>query len=386
MRSMSDAEGRFELYEREPPTPPEEYVRVGSDILKEFTERLFVASGLPREDSKIVADVLVTADLMGISSHGVQRVGRYVSGLMKCCVNPRPNIRLLRDSGAVALVDADRGLGHPVGVKAMEIAVEKARTFGVSLVLVQNSQHYGIAGYYALKAVEKGLIGVSMTNSEKLVAYVNTTSRVLGTNPIAVGIPRPRPPPILFDAATAVVPVGKIEIYAKLGKAVREGWVLGRDGSLLSGDATRVLSEIKGGRASILPLGGLGEEFGGHKGSGLAFIVDIIAGVLSGAAWGIHVGYTVGDRPANVGHAFAAINIESFMSMQEFYSRLEKYVEEIKSLPKHPSADRIWLPGEKAWRTVQTRLKIGVPIHKNVCRELNQIASEVGVSDRLDCD
>lgn len=382
---MPEFSSGLELYEREPPIPPEEYVRVEGGTLKDFTKRLFISSGLPQEDAEVVADVLVTADLMGISSHGVQRVRRYVSGLMKCCVNPRPNVRLLRDSGAVALLDADRGLGHPVGVKAVEIAVEKAKTYGVSLVLVQNSQHFGIAGYYALKAVSRGLIGISMTNSEKLVAYVNTTGRTLGTNPIAVGVPRPRPPHILFDAATAVVPVGKIEIYAKLGKPVREGWVLGKDGSLLSGDASKVLEEIRSGRASILPLGGLGEEFGGHKGSGLAFIVDVIAGVLSGAAWGMHVGYTVGEKPANVGHAFAAVNIESFMPIQEFYSRLEKYVEEIRSLPKHPEADRIWLPGEKAWYTMQTRLKIGIPIHKNVCRDLNQVASEVGVGDRLDC-
>lgn len=374
-----------ELYEREPPIPPGEYVRVSSDVLKDFTRKLFTGAGLSSVDAEVVAEVLVTADLMGVSSHGVQRVKRYVDGLLKCCVNPRPRVRLLKDGGAVALLDADGGLGHPVGVKAMETAIEKAKTFGVSLVLVRNSQHYGIAGYYALKAVEKGLIGMSVTNSEKLVAYVNTTSRVLGTNPIAVGVPRPRPPPILFDAATAVIPVGRIELYAKLGKAVREGWVLGQDGSLLSGDADKVLNEIKNGRAAILPLGGLGEEFGGHKGSGLAFIVDVVAGVLSGAAWGMHVGYTTGEKPANVGHAFAAINVEFFMPMQEFHSRVEKYVEEIKSLPKHPKADRIWLPGEKAWYTMQTRLKIGVPLHRNVCKELNQIASDVGVEDRMNC-
>lgn len=374
------------LYEREPPIPPGEYVRVSYEVLKSFTQELFVGAGLSPDDAEVVADALVTADLMGISSHGVQRVRRYVDGLLGCCVNPRPKVRLVRDVGAVALMDADGGLGHPVGVKAMKIAVEKAKVFGVSLVLVRNSQHYGIAGYYALKAVEEGLIGVSVTNSEKLVAYVNTTSRVLGTNPIAIGVPRPKPPPILFDAATSVVPVGKIELYAKLGKTVREGWVLSQDGSLLSGDANKILNEIKNGRAAILPLGGLGEEFGGHKGSGLAFMIDIIAGVLSGAAWGIHVGYTVGEKPANVGHAFAAINIESFMPTQEFHARIEKYIEEIKSLPKHPQADKIWLPGEKAWHTMQTRLKIGIPLHKNICKELNQTAKNLNIKNKLNCD
>lgn len=374
-----------ELYEREPPIPPEEYVRIGYSELKAFVTSIFRAVGLSSEDAEVVSDVLVAADLMGISSHGVQRVRRYVDGILRCCVNPRPNIRVVRDRGAVALVDADGGLGHVAGVRAMEIALRKTEVHGVSLVLVRNSQHYGIAGYYALKAAERGYIGISSTNSEPLVAYVNTVGRTLGTNPIAVAIPRREPPPILFDAATAVVPVGKIELYSKLGRKVPEGWVIGEDGSVLAGEAVGVLEEIRKGRAAILPLGGLGEEFGGHKGSGLALVVDIICGVLSGAAWGVHVGYTVGTKPANVGHAFSAIDVESFIPREEFYERLEKYVLEIKSLRKHPSADRVWLPGEKAWLTSQTRLKIGIPIHKRVCRELNEIASDVGLGERLPC-
>jgi LDH2 family malate/lactate/ureidoglycolate dehydrogenase len=374
-----------ELYEREPPIPPEEYVRIGYSELKAFVTSIFKAVGLSSEDAEVVSDVLVAADLMGISSHGVQRVRRYVDGILRCCVNPRPNIRVVRDRGAVALVDADGGLGHVAGVRAMEIALRKTEVHGVSLVLVRNSQHYGIAGYYALKAAERGYIGISSTNSEPLVAYVNTVGRTLGTNPIAVAIPRREPPPILFDAATAVVPVGKIELYSKLGRKVPEGWVIGEDGSVLAGEAVGVLEEIRKGRAAILPLGGLGEEFGGHKGSGLALVVDIICGVLSGAAWGVHVGYTVGTKPANVGHAFSAIDVESFIPREEFYERLEKYVLEIKSLRKHPSADRVWLPGEKAWLTSQTRLKIGIPIHKRVCRELNEIASDVGLGERLPC-
>ena len=379
------AEGTQGFYQREPPVPPQEYVRVDHSRLRGFVKRVFKAAGLADEDAEVVADVLVTADLMGISSHGVQRVRRYVDGLLKCCVNPRPKIRVVRDHAAVALLDADNGLGHIAGVRAMEIAVEKAKRYGVSLVLVRNSHHYGIAGYYALKAVERGYIGVSATNSERLVSYVNTVGRTLGTNPIAVGIPRREPPPILFDAATSVVPVGKIELYAKLGKRIPEGWVIDADGRPLSGDADRVLSEIKGGRAAILPLGGLGEEFGGHKGSGLAFIVDIISGVLSGAAWGIHVGYTVDRVPANVGHSFAAIDIEAFMSREEFYSRVEAYVSEIKSLKRHPEADRIWIPGEKAWYTMMTRLQVGIPLHVRVCAELDSIAMGLGLGERL-CD
>jgi LDH2 family malate/lactate/ureidoglycolate dehydrogenase len=189
----------------------------------------------------------------------------------------------------------------------------------------------------------------------------------------------------LFDAATSIIPVGKVEIYAKEEKELPHGWVLGDDGKVISKDSKKALEMIKNNRASLLPLGGIGEEFGGHKGSGLAFIIDIITGVLSGAAWGIHVGYTVGEKPANVGHAFAAVNIESFMELAEFEKRLEKYIEEIKSLRKIPNADSIWIPGEKAWYTMQTRKKIGIPLHKNVCNELNKIALDSGINERLNC-
>jgi len=372
-----------EYYEREPPIPPEDYVRVNHIELKDFVTDIFIALGVPKGDANIVADALVTADLFGISSHGVQRVKRYVGGIKVGNVNVKANVKVVRDHGATALIDGDNGLGQPIGVRAMELAIEKAKKYGVSLVLVKNSNHFGIAGYYSLKAVEKGFIGITITNSENLMAYVNTVGRTLGTNPIAIAIPRPNPPPILFDAATAVVPVGKIEMYSRLGKKIPPGWVIDPEGNILHGDPKKVLKAIKEGDAAILPLGGLGEEFGGHKGSGLAFIIDIISGVLSGAAWGVHVGYTIGTKPANVGHAFATIDIEAFMSKDEFFERIETYVKEIKSLKKHPKADRIWLPGEKAWLTMQTRLKIGIPLHKSVYKELMNIAKEAGAKKEL---
>jgi len=371
------------FYERERPFPLEEYVRVDPGCLREFVSEVYFCLGLSRSDADVVADVLVTADLFGISSHGVQRVRRYVDGIRSGVVNVRPRVRVVRDFGAAVLIDADRGLGHPVGVKAMDIAVERAGKYGVSMVLVKNSNHFGIAGYYALKAAEKGFIGITATNSENLVAYVNTIGRTLGTNPIAVSIPCPSPPHILFDAATSIVPVGKIEIYAKTGKPIPPGWVIDGEGNILHGDPKKVLKEVKEGKAALLPLGGLGEEFGGHKGSGLAFIIDIITGILSGAAWGKHVGYTAGTKPANVGHLFAAINIEAFISKEEFLERIKTYIKEIKSLKKHPKADHIWIPGEKAWLTMQTRTKIGIPLHKNVYRELIEIGREIGVKKEI---
>jgi len=367
------------LYEREKPIPPEEYVRVDYESLKKWVKSVYVKLGLLEDHAEIVADVLTMADLMGISSHGVQRVGRYVTGIKLGTVNPRPKVRIVKDFGATALIDGDNGLGHPTALYAMNEAISKAEKYGVSLILVKNSHHFGIAGYYSLKAAEKGFIGMTVTNSESLVAYTHTAERYLGTNPIAVAIPRKNPPPILFDAATSVVPVGKIELYSKIGKEVPPGWAIDLEGNILSGNAKEILKAIRERKAALLPLGGLGEELGGHKGSGLSMIVDVISGVLSGAAWGWHVRHTISDRPANVGHAIAAVNIDAFMNKDEFFDRLEKFISEIKSLKKHPKAERIWIPGEKAWLTMQTRLKIGIPIHKAVLNELKKISNEASV-------
>jgi len=372
-----------EFYEREKPIPPEDYIRVDHISLKNYVARIFEKLGVHRWEAEIVADVLVTADLFGISSHGVQRTRRYVDGIKTGNIDIYSEPKIIVDRGAVAIIDACNGLGQPVSMRAMELAIEKARDNGVSLVLVRNSNHFGIAGYYSLKAVEKGYIGVTMTNSVNLVAYTHTIDRIIGTNPIAVGIPKPEPPPILFDAATSVVPVGKIEIYSKQDKEIPSGWVIDSDGNILYGNAGYVLKMIKAKKAALLPLGGLGEKHGGHKGSGLSFIIDIISGVLSGAAWGIHVGYTVGEKPSNVGHAFMVIDIGAFMPVNEFYNRLQQYVNEIKSARKHPKADRIWIPGEKAWYTMMTRRKIGIPLHKNVYNELINIGKDIGVELEL---
>jgi len=364
------------FYEKEKPTPP--YVRVTASSLKRLVKEMFTALSVRESDAEIVADVLVTADLMGISSHGVQRVERYVAGIERGAVNVNAEMRFVVDANAVLVLDADNGLGQVAALKAMQRAIERARGFGVGVVLVKRSHHFGIAGYYALRAVKHGMIGVAMTNSEALVAYIGTVERYLGTNPVAFASPRRQPPPLLYDGALSVVPVGKLEVYSKVGKEVPEGWVISSSGEVMRGDAKRVYEAIRRREAAILPLGGYLEDFGGHKGSGLALIVDVICGVLSGAAWGYHVGYTT-VRDANVGHALIALDISKFMRLEEFYERLEQMISEIKSLKKSPWADNIWIPGEKAWLTMQTRLKIGIPIHLNILENLREIARRVGV-------
>ncbi|MEM0002017.1 MAG: Ldh family oxidoreductase [Desulfurococcaceae archaeon] len=368
----------MKLYEKTPPTPPEEYVRVDWISLRDYVSEVFRALGVTREHAEITADVLVTADLMGIESHGVQRLKRYTIGIKIGSVNTEAKIEVVKETPTTALIDGGGSLGQVVSYKAMKIAIEKAKANGISVVGVRNSHHFGIAGYYALQAVKENMIGIVMTNSEPLISYTHTIGRNIGTNPIAVGFPTRTPPPILFDAATSIVPIGKIEVYAKQGKKMPLGWALTPDGKLT--DNPKEVLEKKG---SLLPLGGFGEEFGGHKGSGLALIVDVLCGVLTGANYGKFVKHTTEKEPANVGHFMIVINIDKLSSLDYFLERIEEYKRYIKNLNKiSPNVD-VWLPGEKAWLTMETRKKIGIPVHRNILREIKEEGESLGVEFKV---
>ncbi|MEM3565824.1 MAG: Ldh family oxidoreductase [Candidatus Bathyarchaeia archaeon] len=362
------------LYEKTVPTPPEEYVRADYESLKNFVATVLTSYNVSKEDSRTVADVLVTADLMGIESHGVQRLRRYATGIQVGSVNPKPNIRVVSESASTALVDGDSGLGQVVAYKAMEIAVKKAGEVGVSVVGVRNSHHFGIAGYYVLQAVRRNMIGMVMTNSEALVAYTHSVGRNIGTNPIAAGFPTKKPPPVLFDAATSVAPIGKIEVYAKEGKKIPLGWAMSPEGKLLD-DPKEVLAK----KGTLLPLGGLGEDFGGHKGAGLALVVDLLCGVLTGANYGKNVRHTTEKERANVGHFMIAINIDKLTPIEAFLERIEEYKVYVKGLTKISEDVEVWIPGEKAWLTMETRKRIGIPIHKNILKEIMEEAAKVGL-------
>ncbi|MBS7640524.1 MAG: Ldh family oxidoreductase [Candidatus Bathyarchaeia archaeon] len=366
------------MYEKTSPVPPEEFVRVEWVSLRDYVAEVLSSLNVPREHAEIVANVLVAADLMGIESHGVQRLRRYTVGIQVGSVNPRAEISIVKETASTALIDGGSGLGQVVAYKAMEIAIEKAKSIGVSAVGVKNSHHFGIAGYYALQATKMGMIGIVMTNSEALVSYTHTVGRNIGTNPIAVGFPTKEPPPVLFDAATSVVPIGKIELYAKEGKKIPLGWALSPEGKLLE-DPREVLSR----RGSLLPLGGFGEEFGGHKGAGLALIIDVLCGVLTGANYGMYVKHTTDKEKANVGHFMIAIDVDKILSLSSFLDRIEKYKEYIKGLRKISENTEVWIPGEKAWLTMETRKKIGVPIHKNILKEIREEGEKLGVEFKV---
>jgi LDH2 family malate/lactate/ureidoglycolate dehydrogenase len=236
-------------------------VFIPAEHLKRFATEVLIHAGMERADAEISADVLVTADLRGIESHGISRLRMYYDGLKSGRHNPQIDFEIVSDQDGAVVVDAHGGMGHPVGVRAMQLAIEKARIYGLGAVAVRNSSHFGIAGYYTLLAVRAGMIGLSFTNARPSVAPTFGVRPALGTNPIAFGAPTDEECPFLFDAATSIIQRGKIEVMAREGKPMPPGYVISREGELLT-DARRADAGFASGLNALLPLGGSGEELG----------------------------------------------------------------------------------------------------------------------------
>jgi L-2-hydroxycarboxylate dehydrogenase (NAD+) len=259
--------------------------RIPADRLKSFCAEALEKLGVSKEDASIVADVLVEADLRGIDSHGVARMSRYVSGIQHGMMKPKANPRVVHETPCTATIDGDAGLGQPVSHRAMQLAIAKAREHSVGFVTVRNSNHYGIAGYYAMMALAEDMIGICTTNTEVIVVPTFARNAVLGTNPIAIAVPAGKERPFVLDMSTSTVTRGKLEVYARLEKPIPLNWATDEKGAATD-DAARVLQNIANrAGGGLLPLGGVLEESGGHKGYGLAFAVEIFSAVLSGALY-----------------------------------------------------------------------------------------------------
>jgi LDH2 family malate/lactate/ureidoglycolate dehydrogenase len=347
------------------------YVRVDHRLLSDFTIQVLQKFSVPREDAVITAQSLVKADLRGIESHGVARLKRYTDGLKNGVVRTHPNIRTIRQTPITALVDGDFGLGQVVSYKAMNLAIEKAKSNYIGLVAVRNSNHFGIAGFYGLMALEQDLIGLVMTNTRPLVAATFSKQKIIGTNAICFAVPTGRKGFVL-DMATSVAATGKLEVAKRLGKKVPLGWGIDGDGNLT--DDPNTITE-----GALLPLGGLGEVLGGHKGYGLSVVIDIFSGILAGGNWSAQVGDTQGPDPARVGHFFGAINPEAFMPLSSFKSRMDQFVSSLKSAERLSEAEEIYVAGEKSACTEEVRKKIGVAIDIKTMEMLRQLSTETGV-------
>lgn len=350
--------------------------------MTEFVKTALVRLGVPAEDAGVTADVLVAADLRGIDSHGVARTRRYVQGLRDGVMVALPEIQVVHDTEVTALLDGGAGLGQVVGTRAMKMAMDKAQQAGAGFVAVRNSNHYGIAGYYSMMALERDLIGISMTNAAPLVVPTFARDAVLGTNPLSIAIPTGRERPFVLDMATGVVTRGKLEEYERQEKSLLKGWATDSRG-LDTANASEVLHNMKerlGG--GILPLGGAGEELGGHKGYGLALLVDILCGVLPGAGYATQV-YPMDSsgkpRPANIGHFFGALRVDAFRPLSDFQDSMDGIVRYLKGLAKAEGQERIFVHGEKEFEIAEDRKRVGIPLHPKVVSDLRALGNELGI-------
>ena len=297
----------------------------------------------------------------------------YGSGILKGLINPASPYKVLRETPTTLLMDGGNGLGMVAGQATMDKVIEKARTTGVALASVRNSNHYGIAGYYAMMALDYDMIGVSFTNAQPLVAPTYSRSAMLGTNPIAVAVPALNERPFVLDMATSIVPIGKISVHQQTGNEIPAGWGIDSTGQV----TTNPQAVLQGG--ALLPLGGI-DLFRGYKGYGLALLVDIFSGLLSGAAVGPEVGNPVRDKIANVGHFFAAIRIDAFRDPLEFKTDLDHLLRTLKEAPKAEGQDRIFIHGEKEFEAVEKNLREGIPMLAGIAASLREAGNTVGVA------
>jgi LDH2 family malate/lactate/ureidoglycolate dehydrogenase len=352
------------------------------DALQTFMATAFEALGLSEADAVSCAAVLAESDRRGIRSHGISRLNYFVSRLQRSQIDPVAQPEVVRQLPATALVDGHHGMGMVSGILAMELAIEKARQYGVGAVAVRNSSHYGIAGYYPLMAVAAGMVGLTCTNASPRMAPTFGTTPLLGTNPIAIGFPTDEDFPFIFDAATSVIAQGKLEVARQYDRDVPPGWVIDGEGHYLA-HPDDILARFPRNAAALLPLGGEGETTGGHKGYGLGIAVEALSAALQSGAFLSALADTTADGrylPQRRGHFFAVLNIEAFTEPAAFKQTSGALLRELRAARRQPGAEQIYTPGEKSHARQQQIEAEGVPLPPPLQAELRQISAELGIS------
>ncbi|MBE7030969.1 MAG: Ldh family oxidoreductase [Ruminococcaceae bacterium] len=357
-----------------------QYYNVDYKKVEHFCIKAFQGYGFNEEESKQITEVLLAADLSGIESHGIQRMIRYhkeiTGGMVK--IDAKPEV--VFETPLSAVIEGNDAMGQTLGVQAMRMAIDKAKKSGFGMVTVRNSNHYGIAGYYAKMAAEEGLIGMSMTNTEAIMVPTFGKQAMLGTNPIAFAMPAD-PVNFSFDAATTVVPRGKLEVYVKRGNGLPIGWALDENGHD-SDEPDRVLSNIinkTGG--GILPLGGSGEMTSGYKGYGFAMLCEIATAILSGGTTSNYIYKTPGR--SNIAQCFIALDYGMFGDKKEIEAALSKYLQEVRDSSKAEGEERIYIHGEKEAESVSRVLSEGVCLNEKTYSEMQMIAEYTGSLEYL---
>ncbi len=351
--------------------------------VKQFAQEVFTKAGVPAEDAKICAEVLLASDIRGIESHGLSRLKMYVDRILTGQQNPITHAEIIKETPSTATMDGNNGMGAVISTKAMKVAIEKAKIVGTGTVAVRNSNHFGIAGYYPLMAVNENMIGICVTNTRPSMAPTFGVQPMLGTNPIAFGAPTDEKIPFLFDAATTIIQRGKVEIHNRRGEFLEEGYVIDQNGtpSVNPGD---ILVGLNQDINSLLPLGGQNEAFSGHKGYGLATIVEILSASLQNGMFltGLTGFSTTGNKqPFSIGHFFQAISIEAFTSEKEFKRTTGEILRTLRNSRKASNQDRIFTAGEKEEESAIITLRDGINILPNLAKELNSLAQLFHLSD-----
>ena len=348
------------------------YVTWKLETLERFCSDVFEAFGFDKQDSGRISDVLLTADLYGIESHGMQRMVRYHKGIEKGQIHRDAKPEIVFETPVSAVIDGHSGMGQLVSAFAMEKAIEKAKACGIGIVSVRESNHYGIAGYYAQMASKEGLIGFSCTNSEAIMVPTSGRKAMIGSNPIAVAVPAD-PYPFLFDASTTVVTRGKLEMYNKMGKPLPDGWALDENGNP-SNEAPRVLANIVGKNGGgIMPLGGSTETLGSHKGYGWGMVAELFSSILSQGVTSNEC-CTFPDK-TGICHGFAAIDPAAFGDAEAIKEHFSAYLEALRESPRAEGAEHIYTHGEKEVFAEKDRRENGIPVNDGTMVELLDLCS-----------
>ncbi|MFD7015303.1 Ldh family oxidoreductase [Streptomyces sp. NPDC059928] len=349
--------------------------KVDKKSLTAFVRAALVAAGARQSDAELTADVLVAADLAGVDSHGVARLRRYVQGLHDGSISATARPEIVREHGGITIVDAHNGLGQPALCFAVDRAVAQARTAGVCAVAVRRSNHIGIAGWYTERAARAGVLALVTTNATPQVAPTGAAEPMFGTDPVSYALPT-NGDPLCYDAATSIVPRGKLERLHREQKPMLPGWAVGPDGAT-STDIPRVVAGLKAREGyALLPVGGLGEEYGGHKGSGIGLLAELLCGPLAGASWSKH---TYGEQGADLGQFVLCLDIGALGDAAAITERVTELAAEIRDAkPANPDVP-VRLPGDRRHRSTQERSATGIPLLPPVIDDLAKIAALVGL-------
>lgn len=359
-------------------------VWVNFKTMEEFMVKALVNAGVPEKDAAICADVLITADELGIDSHGCNRLKPiYLDRIKDGILNPVTNFEIIKEGPTTAVVDGHNGMGHVIAKRSMQMAIDKAKEFGMGMVAVRNSTHFGIAGYYALMAAKAGMIGVTGTNARPSIAPTFGVENMLGTNPLTFGMPTDEDFPFLLDCATSVSQRGKIELYARQGKPTPKGWVIDVDGESKT-DSSEILKDLVSEKAALVPLGGIGEETSGYKGYGYATVVEILSAALQcGSYMKMLTGFNDEGKkvPYPLGHFFIVMDISHFTELDSFKKITGNILRELRASRKMPGQQRIYTAGEKEYLTWLDRRNKGVPLNEAMQKELKEIAELYQIKD-----